>query len=70
MNKRTLVRLTKTSAIFGRLPRDGHLDIHVPVSTGWGEQECKIRARKMMERDFPDESQMEWEAEIVQEGER
>lgn len=64
---RVTVRLTKTSAIFGRFAEGSHLNIKVPADLG-GEQESKIRARKMMERDHPDENQMEWEAEIIQEG--
>lgn len=62
------VRLTKTSALFGRFAEGSHLVIRVPADLG-GEQETKIRARRMMERDHPDENQMEWEAEIVGKGE-
>lgn len=64
-----LVRLTKTGGdsgvcVFGRLEKGTVLDIPVPIRIV-GEQEQKIRARKMMERDHPDENQMEWEAEMV-----
>lgn len=66
-----LIRLTKTGGpsgvcVFGRYAKGAHLDIRVPDKiANLGEQEAKIRARAMMQRGFPDESQVEWEAEIV-----
>jgi hypothetical protein len=39
--------------------------VRVPGDLG-GEQETKIRARRMFERDHADENQLEWKAEIVE----
>ncbi len=62
------VQLTKTgwhgNCAFGRLVKGHVIDVRVSADIG-GEQEAKIRARRMMERDHPDENQMEWEAEVI-----
>lgn len=59
------VRLTKDDpAAFGKLEPGTVLEIKVPDRVK-GEQEQKIRARKMLDRDHPGENPMEWEAEIV-----
>lgn len=55
-----IVRMTK-------IGQDHSIDVKVPDDIG-GEQEAKIRARRMLERDYPDVNQMEWEATL--EGEK
>jgi hypothetical protein len=67
-----IVRLTKTGGsagvcVFGRLEKGSTIDVSVPARLGEGEQEAKIHARKIFERDHADENPMEWEAEIVPE---
>lgn len=68
-----IVRLTKTGGptgvcLFGSFAKGAHLDIKIPARVAeQGEQEAKIRARRMMQRDFPDENAMEWESDVVRE---
>ena len=66
-----IVRLTKNGGVSGRclpggLDEGTVLDVKVPDEVAAkGEQEAKVRARRMMGRDLPGESPLEWEAVVV-----